>query len=203
MWYKTRAQERASQDSALSYALEKLLAEVKDLTSDDLLTELKDVVIQRDEIVEDRFHKLIEESTILDIEAPLEVEDFFKEISDVLGRELNLPSQELLRKFLEREKESNTVIRKGLAIPHIVIEGKGIFKVILGRAKTGIIFSEDKLVHIIFVLVGSPDERNLHLKVLAAIAQIAQNPEFDKKWLEATTKGDLKNIVLLAERRRG
>ena len=203
IWYKIYAQKRATQDSALIYVLEKLVARDKELTSDSLLTELKDIVIQRDEVIEDRFHRLIEESKVLDIEAPLKMEDFFKEVSDILAKELNLESQELFRKFIEREKESSTVIRKGLAIPHIVVKGKNIFKVILVRAKAGIIFPNDQLVHIVFVLVGSSGERSLHLKDLAAIAQITQNPEFDKKWLEVTNKEELKNIVLLAERKRG
>ena len=203
IWYKTYAEKRATQDSALIYVLEKLVARDKELTSDSLLTELKDIVIQRDEVIEDRFHRLIEESKVLDIETPLKIEDFFKEVSDILGKELNLAPQELLKKFLERERESSTVIRKGLAIPHIVVKGKNIFKVILVRAKAGIIFPNDQLVHIVFVLVGSSGERSLHLKDLAAIAQITQNPEFDKKWLEVTNKEELKNIVLLAERKRG
>jgi len=203
IWYKTYAEKRATQDSALIYVLEKLVARDKELTSDSLLTELKDIVIQRDEVIEDRFHRLIEESKVLDMETPLKMEDFFKEVSDILGKELNLAPQELLKKFLERERESSTVIRKGLAIPHIVVKAKNIFKVILVRAKAGIIFPNDQLVHIVFILVGSSGERSLHLKDLAAIAQITQNPEFDKKWLEVTNKEELKNIVLLAERKRG
>ncbi|OGW75505.1 MAG: hypothetical protein A2Z72_02825 [Omnitrophica bacterium RBG_13_46_9] len=59
------------------------------------------------------------------------------------------------------------------------------------------------MVHILFVLVGSSVERVLHLKILAAIAQIVQNPEFDKKWLEVRSEDELKNIILLADRRRG
>ncbi len=203
LWYKVYVQKRVTQDSALIYVLERLVAKDKELTSDNLLTELKDIVIQRDEIVEDRFHKLIEESKVLDIEVPFKMEDFFKEVSDVLGKELDLAPEELFKKFVEREKESSTVIRKGLAIPHIVVEGKNIFKILMVRAKAGVIFPEDKLAHIIFVLIGSSDERNLHLKVLAAIAQITQTPEFDKKWLESSNEEELKNIVLLAERRRG
>ncbi|MFC1666475.1 amino acid permease [Candidatus Omnitrophota bacterium] len=202
IWYKCYGQKKASQDSALIYALEKLVVKDKDLTSDNLLTELKDIVVQRDRIAEDRFHKLIEESDVLDIEHPLKMEDFFKDISATLGRKLNLGSQDLFRKFVERERESSTVLRKSLSIPHIVVEGEHIFKIVLVRAKSGIIFPEDKLAHIIFILVGSSDERNLHLKVLAAIAQVTQNPDFDKKWFEARNEDELKNIVLLAERRR-
>ncbi|MCK4859117.1 MAG: amino acid permease [Candidatus Omnitrophica bacterium] len=203
IWYKVYVQKRASTDSALIYVLERLVSKDKELTSDSLLSELKDIVIERDEVVEDRFHKLIEQSKVLDIEKPLKAEDFFKEISVFLSKDVHAQSQDLFKKFSEREKESTTVIRDGLAIPHIIIEGKNIFKIVLVRAKAGIIFPEDKLAHIIFVLVASQDERNLHLKVLAAIAQITQSAEFDKKWLTASNEEELKNIILLAERRRG
>jgi len=203
VWYKVYAQKRASQDSALVYVLERLVAKDKELTSDNLLTELRDIVIQRDELIRDKFHKLIEEAKVLDIERALKMEDFFRDISDILGKELNLESQELFRKFVEREKKSSTVISKGLAIPHIGVKGKNIFRTLLVRAKAGIIFPQDEVVRIIFVFVGSADERVLHLKVLAAIAQVTQGPEFEKEWLEASSKEDLKNIILLAERTRG
>lgn len=202
-WYRVYAQKRASRDSALIYALEKLVTKDKGLASDGLLIELKDIVIQRDEVIEDRFHKLIEQSRILDIDAPLKANDFFKEISAILSQELQMETKELYKKFSEREKEASTVLRKGLAIPHIVVEGKSIFKILLVRAKAGIIFSEDNVAHIVFILVGSFDERNLHLKALAAIAQITEGPGFDKKWLEARNADELRSIILLAERRRG
>ena len=202
-WYKAYAQKRASQDSALIYALERLVAVDKELTSDNLLTELKDIVVERDGLIKDRFQSLIEEADVLDIDGALKMEDFFRDISDILSEKLNLDPQVLFRKFVEREKESSTVITKGLAIPHIVVEGEHTIKALLVRAKVGIIFSQDKVVHIMFVLVGSSDERVLHLKVLAAIAQITQNPGFYEKWLEVTNKEELKNLVLLGERRRG
>jgi amino acid transporter/mannitol/fructose-specific phosphotransferase system IIA component (Ntr-type) len=202
IWYKLYAQKRASQDSALIYVLERLVARDKELVSDNLLVELKDIVIERDKLTRDKFHRLIEEAKVFDIEEVLKMENFFKIISDIIGKELNLNPQELFKKFIKREKESSTVIKKGMAIPHIIVESKNIRSAFLVRAKAGIIFPQDEVVHIIFVFVGSADDRVLHLKVLAAIAQITQDPEFNKKWLEATNKEDLKNIILLADRRR-
>ena len=204
IWYKIYAQKRAVQDSALIYVLERLVAKDKELISDNLLTELKDIVISRDELIKDKFHKLVEQAKVLDIEGVVKKEDFFRDASRILGEELNLKPQLLFEKFIEREKESSTVIRKGLAIPHIIIEAKrNISRILLVRAKDGIVFPHDEVVHILFVLVGSGGERVLHLKILAAIAQIVQNPEFDKKWLEARNEDELKHIVLLAERKRG
>ncbi len=203
IWYKVYAQKRAAQDSALIYVLEKLVAKDRELVSDNLLTELKDIVIQRDELIKDRFHKLIEQAMVLDFEEVLETEDFFKYISDILGKELSLDPQDLFEKFMQREKEASTVIKKGLAIPHIIVEGKNISKILLVRAKAGVVFPQDEVVHIMFVLAGSAGERVLHLKILAAIAQIVQDPGFDKTWLRAGSKDELRNIVLLAERKRG
>jgi APA family basic amino acid/polyamine antiporter len=202
LWYRIYAQKRTSRDSALLYVLEKLVARDNELASDNLLTELKNIVIQRDQIIADRFHRLIEESMVLDIAEPVIMEDFFKMISDILGKDLNMKPGILFNKFIEREKLTSTVVRKRLAIPHIVVPRKGYFKIILVRAKTGIIFPDDNIVHTAFVLVGSAGERSLHLKDLAAIAQITQDPGFDQKWLEARDKDELRNLILLAKRTR-
>ncbi len=203
VWYKTYAQKRAAQDSALIYVLERLTAKDKELTSDSLLTELKDIVIQREGIIEQKFYELIEEAKILDIEAPLKLEDFFKQVSDSLSKNLNLKPEELFNRFMEKEKESNTVIAKGLAIPHIFVSGENINRLVLVRARAGIIFPEDQLVHTAFVLVGSSGERVLHLKILAVIAAVVQSHDFEKKWLEAQGEEELKHVILLAERKRG
>ncbi|MFH1783704.1 MAG: amino acid permease [bacterium] len=203
IWYKLYAQKRAAQDSALIYVLERLIVKDKELNSENLLTELKDIVIQREGIIEERFSRLVEESMVLDIEKPLNLEDFFKEVSDDLGKNLNLDPEEILNKFIEREKESSTVIAKGLAIPHIFVGGKNVNRLVLVRARAGIIFPGDQLVHTAFVLVGSSGERVLHLKILAAIATIIQSHDFEKKWLEAKGEEELKHVILLAERKRG
>ena len=86
---------------------------------------------------------------------------------------------------------------------HIVVEGEGEFRLLLARSRDGIIFGEDKpLVHAVFVLMGSADERNYHLRALMHVAQITQDPGFDERWLAAGSTEQLRNIVLLGERRR-
>jgi amino acid transporter/mannitol/fructose-specific phosphotransferase system IIA component (Ntr-type) len=203
LWYKIYAQKRASRDSALIYTLEKLVANDKTLATENLLTELKDIVVQRDGVVEDRFHKIILDSGILDIEAPLEAKDLFEKAASLLSADLKADPEAILKNFLERESESSTVLRKGLAVPHIVVSGERTFKILLARARAGVIFPNDEIVHTIFIIVASSDERNLHLKTLTAIAQITSAPDFDQQWMSAGSKEDIRNIVLLAERKRG
>ncbi len=200
-WYKIYAQKRASQNSALIHVLEHLVAKDKELASGNLLTELKEIVIKREGLIEEKFGKLVEGSRVLDIKEPIKMEDFFKEIAEFLHKELNLGAKEIFEKFMDRERESSTVIAKGLAIPHIFVKGKNEDKLLLVRARTGIIFPQDQIVHIAFVLVGTVGERVLHLKILAAIAQVTQTPNFKDKWFGAKNEEELKHIILLAEKK--
>jgi mannitol/fructose-specific phosphotransferase system IIA component (Ntr-type) len=54
----------------------------------------------------------------------------------------------------------------------------------------------------VFVIAGTKDERTFHLQTLAAIAQIVQNPNFEKKWLAAKNEEALRDVILLGERKR-
>ena len=165
--------------------------------------ELREILKERDEIVEDRFDCLVHESTILDREGSESVWDFFRSISPTLAKEVGLSEERVHELLVERENESTTALRPGLAIPHIVVEGEGAFSMLLVRSKEGIVFSADQPpVHAVFVLMGSVDERNYHLRALMHIAQITHAPDFDEKWMRATGPEQLRNIILLGERRR-
>ena len=58
LWYKIYVEKRVSKDSALIYALERLISKDTELTSDNILVELRDVVVQRDDVMEDKFHQM-------------------------------------------------------------------------------------------------------------------------------------------------
>jgi amino acid transporter len=201
-WYFIYAKNKVRRQAALVHIVERLTA--GDLAEEPTLPgELRDIIIERDEIVEDRFDRVINTCKILDLERPLSMEEFFREVSGSLAGELGAEPGSLLDAFIKREKESSTVIRPGLAIPHIIIKGEKKFKILLARCKEGIVFPGSKSkVHAVFVLAGSKDERNFHLRALAAIAEIAQGTDFDKRWLEARDIEELRHIVLLAERKR-
>ena len=120
-----------------------------------------------------------------------------------LAERLNIDEEQLLDSFIARENETTTVIRPGLAIPHITIEGKHKFELIMARCEAGINFTKEvPSVYAAFILVGSPDERNFHLRALSAIAQIAQDVDFDKNWLRAKNIEELRDTILIAKRHR-
>ena len=96
-----------------------------------------------------------------------------------------------------------TVIRPGLAIPHVILDGAQSLCALIVRSADGVVFADDQPpVHAIFVLAASPQLRNFYLKALVAVAEIAQDAEFDRKWLQASSVESLREVILAAERRR-
>jgi len=124
-------------------------------------------------------------------------------LAAALSRRLNIPSERLLELFIARERESSTEIRPGLAIPHVIIEGHDLFELALVRSLPGVRFSElGPPVRAAFVLAGTSDQRQFHLKALVAIAHIVQEEGFEDRWMNARNAEQLRDIVLLSRRRR-
>jgi len=198
-WFYGRI--RANREYALLHLVERVTA--KELTGYSLESELREIIRERDDITKDRLDSIVEECGVLDIRESLSLEEFFRRAAEVLSERVKLEPSLLFNLLMQREKETSTVLNPDLAIPHIIVEGQKTFDILLVRARQGISFSPDySNVHIVFVLVGTKDERNFHLRVLSAIAQIVQDPSFEKKWMAARNEQALRDIVLLGARRR-
>jgi len=198
-WFYGRI--RATREYALLHLMERLTS--KDLTANLLETELKEIIQERDDITKDRFDRIIEKCIIMDIDKPMDLDEFFAEVADAMSVRLDTDAVTILRKLRERETEGSTVIGPGLAIPHIIVEGKETFDILLARSTPGIVFpGSTSEVHAVFVLAGTRDDRNFHLRALAAIAQIGQPLHFYKKWIRAKDKEALRDTVLLGKRLR-
>ena len=149
------------------------------------------------------FTDLVSRCVILDLTNRLDLKQFFHLIAKQLGEKLAVSTQQLAENFMTRERESGTVIGSGIAVPHIRVDGRGIFYLIVVRSKDGISFHQTMpRARIIFVLVSSSDQANRHLRTLAAIAQIVQSPRFESKWDEAANPDELRHLILNAKRRR-
>jgi amino acid transporter/mannitol/fructose-specific phosphotransferase system IIA component (Ntr-type) len=200
-WYLLYVSRRVSRASAVMHVVERVTdRELKTVTLED---ELRDILLERDDIIEDRFDKLIRECEILDIEKQVKAEKIFRRVSTILAAKLDTDEYVLFEKFLHREAEGGTVIEPGFAIPHVVVEGEKKFEILLVRAREGIVFPHSaEPVKIMFVLAGSKDERNYHLRALMAIAQIAQQKHFEEQWFAARDAQGLRNLILLSKRKR-
>lgn len=201
VWYLFYVQRRIDRESAIVYLVKTIVS--RHIQRTGLEEELKQLALQRDQVIMDRFDELVKHCAILDIPEKISATDLFHKASQALSGKLNIDANRLYELFIQRERESTTVIKPGLAIPHIVVEGRNVFEILLVRCKEGTVFSElQEPVRIAFVLIGSADERNYHLKALMSIAHIVNEPEFEKRWFAAKNVEQLRDIVLLSQRQR-
>ena len=200
IWFISNA-NKLKRQSALMHLVERLTA--KEFVNNTLEDELKGILQTRDNIIKDRFDHLIEDCDVLDLEEKIDRKEFFDLISETFSRKFNMPKENINILLEKREEQSTTVLEEGLALPHIVVEGVHKFSIIMVRARKGIIFSLDKKpVEVAFVLAGTIDERNFHLRSLMAIAQIVREHNFYKNWMRMKTKEGLRMLILSSTRRR-
>lgn len=200
-YYWLFARKEVGRESALLHLVSRITN--KQLVTGSLENELKQIIRERDDISMDRFDHLIEKAPILDLKSPVSRDELFRLSANVLSDRLDIDKKSLMELLQKREEESSTLLTPSLAVPHVIVEGKNRFELLIVRAKNGITFSEDYPgVKTLFVIAGSRDQRSFHLRALAAIAQIVQKKDFEKRWFEATNEQGLKDIILLSARDR-
>jgi len=201
LWYLVYIQRKIDRESAIVYLVKSIVS--RHIGRSGLEEELKQIALERDEIMPDRFDKLIEKCTILDIQDSITAKGLFGLAAESLSTPVGIKAEQLYELFIERERESTTIVKPGLAIPHIVVVGTNVFEVLLVRCKKGVVFSElAEPVKTAFILIGSPDERNYHLRVLMTIAHIVSESDFEQRWFQAKNVEQLRDIVLLSGRKR-
>jgi mannitol/fructose-specific phosphotransferase system IIA component (Ntr-type) len=83
------------------------------------------------------------------------------------------------------------------------VPGEGKFDILLVRIRGGMMVGPDAPpVKAAFILAGSADQRNYHLRALMAIAHIVQEHDFLRRWLAAGPDEKLRDIALLSARKR-
>ncbi len=201
LWYFIYVRQRVRQVSAAMHVVERVTdRQLRTVTLED---ELRDILMERDAIVADRFDHLVQRCEILDIAGRRVAEEVFGNVAAVLSARLGLSEKELFERLVRREAEGSTVITPGLAIPHIIVPGEHRFDLVLVRSVDGIDYpNTDQPVHAMFILAGSKDERNYHLRALMAIAHVVQGKDFDKRWRQARDAQALRNLILLSTRPR-
>jgi APA family basic amino acid/polyamine antiporter len=205
-WYFIYARLHIRSTSALITLTERLVSprlREESTSREQLEKELLQIVKERDDIRFDRFDLLIQRAPLVDLPHAVTVDELFGIVADRLHERLGLPPDELVRLLHEREAESTTAISPGLAIPHIICPGMGCFAVMILRCREGIDFGADTgPVHFVFVLAGSRDERNFHLKALMAIAHIVREVTLETLVNTADTMEEIRDRILLSRRPR-
>ena len=123
-------------------------------------------------------------------------------VADLCGKVSGLNKEELLEVLLEREKLGSTGIGYGVAIPHGKMKDIKKILVSFARSKRGVDFqaTDEKPVHLFFLIVAPENSTASHLKVLSDISRILKESEFRKKLIGAGDKDEIYQIIMDAEK---
>jgi len=201
-WYFGYAHGKIKREYALLHVVERVTG-IK--TTDHLLDEeLREILIERDNITETRFEDKIKDCVVLDLKHFVAPEEFAEKVAKPLAKRLNINEAELFKQLIKREKRSSIMVRPGYAIISFHIKGRKKFEIALVRTKRGARFS-DKLppVHAAFIIVSSSDKQNFYLHSLMWMVQIEEEADFEKGWKKAKSDEELRQVILSSLKKRG
>jgi len=200
-WYFIYSHGKIKREYALLHVLERVIGAKRDHVLDE---ELREILIERDNVTEARFEEKIKNCEILDLEYFVAPADFSEKVAKSLTKRLNVSESTLYRQLMRREKDSNIIVRPGCALISFHIRGRDKFEIVLVRTKRGATFSDESPpVHAAFIVVSSHDEQSFYLHSLMWMVQIEEGIDFEKKWTNAKNVDELRSIVLSSWRKRG
>jgi len=145
-----------------------------------------------------RLDRYISKNRILDLEAA-DLEGALVELLDSIGKyQKGLPKKSLLKELIQRENTIATYLGHGVVLPHLRIKTKAKYIFAIGRSRQGIQyegFSEEKKVHLVFVLLANENEKN-YLRVLASIARVFKDAGFVDRLVTAPDVQSLRTNLM-------
>ena len=131
-------------------------------------------------------------------------EEAIAELVDVLVRtgEIRAEQREdVLVALMKREAIAHTGIGMGIAVPHAMV--KSIPRTIgaLGVSQSGVRFDESDPARVIFLFVSSNNDPQEHLKVMALVSRLANDPDYIRTLRNADTRTRISRLLREAEDR--
>ncbi|MDR2734356.1 MAG: diadenylate cyclase [Spirochaetota bacterium] len=121
------------------------------------------------------------------------------ELAAVLGnRHPALDTKQVAARIQDKEALFSSVIRDGVALPHIHIPMEAPILIAIGRSHKGVDFLGDgrQLVHLVVLLITRPDLPEAHLEVLRELALLFDNEKTLLALKEAPNTADLKRLLI-------
>jgi amino acid transporter/mannitol/fructose-specific phosphotransferase system IIA component (Ntr-type) len=201
LWYWFFARDKIWREYSLLHLVERITGEK---TTGYLVDEeLREILIDRDDITEKRFEQVIKNCDVVDIDKYLPPDEFARLIAHKLAERLDTDEEQLFKLLMEQEKKPEIIVHPGIAIFSHVIKGRDKFGIILVRSKKGLIVSDDiDAIHAFIVLVSTPDQQSFYLHSLMWIVQIAEETDFEEEWINAHDSEELKDIFLSSWKKR-
>lgn len=196
VWYFLFVHQRIKREYAILHIIEKITG-IK--STDKLLEEeLREILIERDNITPLWFEKLIPAITTTDIKNVLtDTKDLAVMLIKLLTPKLANSSEVLQQTIAKRLKELDIIVRPGIACMSVKTKGTGKFSILMARIKKGIVLTEGlPKINALFVVIYSRDEWNYQIHTLSELINIVSDETFIVNWINAKDENELRKILL-------
>ncbi len=133
----------------------------------------------------------------IDLESVEKDEVFEELIEELVAVVPQLDRSTALQAVLDRESKMSTGVLPGIAVPHGKTDAiKGV-KGVIGISREGIEYDslDGKPVHVVILLLSSPDASELHLRILKHLARLLENNSFYNDLLSQKAPQDVYDLV--------
>jgi len=201
LWYWFYARDKIWREYSLLHVFERVTGRKSTTFMTD--EELREILIERDDITEKRFEQIIKKCEIIDIDKILHPEKLAHLISHKLSEKLNIDEEKLYKILRMKERDSNIIVHPGVAILSHTIKGRDKFEILLIRSKKGLIISDDvDPINAFVVIVTSPDLQNFYHHSIMWFVQIADEIDFKDEWINAKDSEEIRDIIISSWRKR-
>ncbi len=201
VWYLKYATKRVGRAGAIFHTF----ARLGERRTSSLDMELRYIVKEKGLRTDDPFHELVARAPILDLDQQLSFDAIFELAADRLAPHADVSADELAAGFREELDSGTMPIERGVALPHLRIDGLKRPHLVLLRPHAGIDTSEllaesdsAGLAHLdaLFFLLSPSDEHGYHLRLLGHLASIAEQRDFLDRWRVAEGEEELRATLL-------
>ena len=106
--YLFYGRKRADKESALIHLMKRIVDD--QLGKDSIEDDFREIIIDRDSIEQDNFDKLLKTAKIIDLEGRYDYKTMLSIIMKDIADDLDMPRDELIRRFEERQETENTAL---------------------------------------------------------------------------------------------
>lgn len=207
LWYIYYAKKRVRRTGAIYHIFERL-GKSRHAGLD---VELRGILKEKGLRKEDQFEEIVMRSHVIDIEDFTDFKNVAHQASEYLSTFTGHSSEEIKKQFLEGTRIGATPVTRGVALPHLRIEGIKQPVMVLVRSKNGVHIcfnnpltdqdkEEEEIVKAVFFLVSPQENPAQHLRMLAQIAGRVDEDTFSIEWEKAKDGVELKKVLLHDER---
>jgi len=194
-WYWFYARDKIWREYSLLHVIERVTGEKS--TGYLVDEELREILIERDQLEEERFKNMIKKCEVIDLYKYMRPDKITLLLAEKLAQRIDIKFDKLYKLLRKREKDSNVVIHPGIAVVSHMIKGRDKFEIIIVRSKMGIFLADDvDPIRVFFIIVATPDKQSLYLHTLMWLIQIAEETDFEDEWIKAKDSDELREIIL-------